>query len=171
MAQRGGFLRIAVDLVSVDAVKPSAAQGGASPPLSPPSSVPSASQVPEIPQGAEVFLASLEDGPAIARRPGRLATGIRVGRGFRPGRLVNLSADGSQRFEWACRGGILGHLLDVKSWAVDIESVSLHPIPGNGFRAVAHVALSIPPRLWQRGRLEAKDAKVGWCKLTPRIYV
>ena len=54
--------------------------------------------------------ASLEDGPAVARAPGRLPTGAKVGRGFRPGRVVTRSPDGRTRLEWACRGPVLQHL-------------------------------------------------------------
>jgi hypothetical protein len=140
---------------------------------------------------AKPIFASLEEGPAIPaiqRREGlqgrqrrRLNTGVLIGRGFAPGRLISHSPDGSPTlYEWACRGGILQHLLIVRDaltgCSVDDESISLHlevvgdgggggggstslsrPPPPN--RAVAQVVLWVPQRLWQRGRIEAKDAR------------
>ena len=71
--------------------------------------------------------ASLEDGPAVARAPGRLPTGAKVGRGFRPGRVVTRSPDGRTRLEWACRGPVLQHLRHIREWAVRAIEVRASP--------------------------------------------
>ena len=71
--------------------------------------------------------ASLEDGPAVARAPGRLPTGARVGGGFRPGRVVTRTPDGRTRLEWACRGPVLHHLRRIQEWAVRAIEVSFAP--------------------------------------------
>ncbi len=127
--------------------------------------------------------ASLEDGPAVARAPGRLPTGARVGGGFRPGRVVTRTPDGRTRLEWACRGPVLHHLRRIQEWAVRAIEVSFaldeerrrRPIregekDGDGAsssasprllapRAVALVTLCTPTALWRRGKFEPKDAR------------
>ena len=65
----------------------------------------------------------------MCRAPGRLWTGVSVGRGFRPGRLVSRSADGQTRHEWACRGSVLEHLLAIREWALDRAWVLSSPPP------------------------------------------
>jgi hypothetical protein len=106
--------------------------------------------------------ASLEDGPAVARAPGRLPTGARVGGGFRPGRVVTRSPDGRTRLEWACRGPVLQHLRRIHEWAV--REIEVRPSEDEederaGRRAVALVTLCTPSALWRRGKFEPKDAR------------
>ena len=188
-AERGGFLRVEVNLVDVDAVKADPAAGSddgddddevlRAMTRATTTNTTTVSERQEKLVGALSSSASslhrsfhrarLAEGPAICGAAGRLPTGTRVGRGFRPGRLVSHSPDGGQRFEWACRGGILTHMLHAQkhgfvSSVVIVMSAS-HPPSSSSHqstapkKAVAHVSLSVPQRLWQRGRIETKDAK------------
>ena len=105
-----------------------------------------------FPAGA--LCAKIEDGPPIARGPERLSTGARLGRGFRGGRLVTHAHGGGRRYEWACRGGMLEHLVSLRD--THVESVCVFADgdlddPTASRRAVALVYLATPARLWMRG--------------------
>lgn len=114
-----------------------------------------------FPAGA--LCAKIEDGPPIARGPERLSTGARLGRGFRGGRLVTHAHGGGRRYEWACRGGMLEHLVSLRD--THVESVCVLADgdlddPTASRRAVALVYLATPARLWTRGYHPApKDAR------------
>jgi hypothetical protein len=110
--QRGGFLRVEVNLVDVDAVKkPAVIERLDEEEEEQEDDVFRAMMKLSLPEGAFISRASLAEGPSICGAKGTLPTGARVGRGFRPERLITHSPDGTQRFEWACRGGILTHML------------------------------------------------------------
>ena len=119
--------------------------------------------------------AKLADGPPLARATGRLATGVKIVKGFRPGRLVTRTNDNSTELEWACRGPILQHLHLIEEWAV--QSINLSVVESDernnasstvsksasssqfqrNTKAIAKITLSTPPALWRRGRFEPKD--------------
>ena len=114
-----------------------------------------------FPAGA--LCAKIEDGPPIARGPERLSTGARLGRGFRGGRLVTHAHGRGRRYEWACRGGMLEHLVSLRD--THVESVCVLADrdlddPTASRRAVALVYLATPARLWMKGYHPApKDAR------------
>ena len=69
-------------------------------------------------RGDASSVANLKDGPPLPPGPGRLPTGVKTGKGFRPGRIVTYSSDETTKLQWACRGPILQHLAIIAEWAV-----------------------------------------------------
>ena len=156
---RAGYLLVEVWLVDVEAVKPRDTSGDDDVVIV--EDGPGTSHDPaRWPAGA--LFATIEDGDFVARGPGHLSTGARIGRGFRGGRLMTHADDGRRRYEWACRGGMLEHLVALAD--THVESVCVVADgdlddPGTSRRAVAHVYLTAPLRLWQRGSAMPRDAR------------
>jgi hypothetical protein len=146
---RAGYLLVEVWLVEVEAVKPRDTSGDDDVVIV--EDGPGTSHDPaRWPAGA--LFATIEDGDFVARGPGHLSTGARIGRGFRGGRLVTHADDGRRRYEWACRGGMLEHLVALAD--THVESVCVVADgdlddTGTSRRAVAHVYLTAPLRMWQ----------------------